>query len=164
MPKLTGVPKDQAKPTTIDSRFKMIPASQLRQIQTETDAARRERAEQAAADFLPRFQTACENYKKKVLSTVEAALNHIREKRLTYKYIMLDFKTLIENTDGFAYTTMLYGFWNKDSQSFDDTIYTKNELKKPLDAAIEELATLGYTLENVSDSSRSKRLYLKLSW
>jgi len=142
----------------------MISAQQLRDLQTENDSARRERAEKAAAEFLPRFQAACDKYKQKILDTSAAALETIRQNRLTYKYTMLDFKALTENTDGFAYTSMLYGFWNKDEQKFDDTIFTKNEMKKPFDAAVEELSALGYTLENVSDGSRSKRLYVKLSW
>ena len=142
----------------------MIPAQQLRQLQTENDAQRAERAAQRAAEFKPRFQAACGKYKAKLLEEVAAALEHVREKRLNYKYIMLDFKNITTDTDGFAYSTMLYGFWNKDSKSFDESVFATNEAEKPFDAAVKELAELGYTLENVSDAEKSKRLYIKLSW
>jgi hypothetical protein len=59
---------------------------------------------------------------------------------------------------------MLYGFWDKEKKSFDDSVFSANETEKPFEAAVKELAELGYTLENVSDSSKSKRLYIKLSW
>ena len=142
----------------------MISAQELRQLQTENDSQRAERAAQRAAEFKPRFQEACGKYKAKLLEEVAAALAYIRDKRLNYKYAMLDYKNITTDTDGFAYSTMLYGFWNKDSKEFEDSVFTTNEAEKPFDAAVKELAELGYTLENVSDQTRSKRLYIKLSW
>jgi hypothetical protein len=142
----------------------MIPAQQLRQLQTENDTQRAERKAQRDAEFKPRFQAACVKYKTKLLEEVTAALEHIRSKRLNYKYIMLDYKNITTDTDGFAYSTMLYGFWNKDSKEFEDSVFATNEAEKPFDAAVKELAELGYTLDNVSDAKRSKRLYIKLSW
>jgi hypothetical protein len=142
----------------------MISAQQLRQLQTENDAQRAERKAQRDAEFKPRFQEACLKYKAKLLEEVSAALAHIRDKRLNYKYIMLDYKNITTDTDGFAYSTMLYGFWNKEKKEFDESIFSTNDTEKPFDAAVKELAELGYKLENVSDASKSKRLYIKLSW
>jgi hypothetical protein len=103
-------------------------------------------------------------YKAKLLEEVSAALEHIRDNRLNYKYIMLDYKNITTDTNGFAYSTMLYGFWNKEKKEFDESIFSTNDTEKPFDAAVKELAELGYNLENVSDASKSKRLYIKLSW
>jgi hypothetical protein len=142
----------------------MISAQELRQLQTENDAQRAERKAKREAEFKPRFQEACAKYKAKLLEEVAAALEHVRDKRLNYKYIMLDHKHITTDTDGFAYSTMLYGFWDKEKKTFDETAFATYETEKPFDAAAKELAELGYTLENVSDSSKSKRLYIKLSW
>ena len=142
----------------------MISAQELRQLQTDNDSQRAERAAQRAAEFKPRFQEACLKYKAKLLEEVASALDYIREKRLNYKFIMLDYKNIATDTDGFAYSTMLYGFWNKDSKEFEDSVFTTNEAEKPFDAAVKELTELGYKLENVSNAEKSKRLYIKLSW
>lgn len=142
----------------------MISAQELRQIQDENTTQRAERKAQREAEFKPRFQAACEAYKGKLLTEAADALDYIREKRLSYKYIMLDHKKITSDTDGFAYSTMLYGFWNKDKKEFDESVFATYETEKPFDAAVKELGALGYTLENVSDASRSKRLYIKLSW
>ena len=142
----------------------MISAQELRNLQTDNDAQRAERKAKAQAEFVPRFQSACQKYKQTILDTATAALEDVRKNRLTYTYVMLDFKSLTGDTDGFAYSTMLYGFWNKESKTFDDAVFTTNDIQKPFDVAVTELAELGYKLENVSDSSKSKRLYIKLSW
>jgi hypothetical protein len=142
----------------------MIPAQQLRKAQAENDAQRKERKAQKEAEFKPRFAAACGKYKTKILDEAAAAMDHVRSKRLNYKYIMLDHTYLVDSTDGYAYTTMLYGFWNKEKNSFDDSIFAENEVEKPFELAVKELDALGYKLENVSDSGRSKRLYIKLSW
>ena len=142
----------------------MISAQELRKLQTQNDSQRLERKAQREAEFKPRFTGACKKYKDKLLDEAAAAMDHVRSKRLRYNYIMLDFKYLIESIDGFAYTTMLYGFWNKDKNRFDDTIFGTNGVEKPFDCAAKELKELGYKLENVSDPTRSKCLFLKLSW
>ena len=137
----------------------MISAQELRQLQNDHDSQRAERAAQRAAEFKPRFQEACLKYKAKLLEEVASALDYIREKRLNYKFIMLDYKNITTDTDGFAYSTMLYGFWNKDSKEFEDSVFTTNEAEKPFDAAVKELTELGYKLENVSDAEKSLRSY-----
>ena len=142
----------------------MISAAQFRKAQVENDAQRKERKAQKEAEFKPRFVAACGKYKTKILDEASAAMEHVRSKRLNYKYIMLDHTYLVDSTDGYAYTTMLYGFWNKESNSFDDSVFAANEVEKPFDLAAKELLELGYKLENVSDAGRSKRLYIKLSW
>jgi hypothetical protein len=146
----------------------MISAAEFRKLQSETIAAKAEKAvEQKAkreAEQKARFADACLEYRDVILDEVQAALKHVREKGLRYNYIMLEHTYLIKDVKGFAYTTLLYGFWNKDKKSFDDSVFKDNEVTKPFDLAVEELKQHGYKLENVSDPARSKRLYIKLSW
>lgn len=153
----------------------MISAAEFRKLQTESIAAKTEQlaeknakreAEQKRreAEQKARFVAACLEYRDVILDEVQAALKHVREKGLRYKYIMLEHTYLIKDVKGFAYTTLLYGFWNKEKQSFDNSVFKDNDLAKPFDLAAEELAKHGYKLENVSDPTRSKRLYIKLSW
>ena len=146
----------------------MISAAEFRKLQTESistkaDQKAKREAEQKA-EQKARFAVACTTYREVILDEVQAALKYVREKGLRYKYIMLEHTYLIKDVKGFAYTTLLYGFWNKEKQSFDDSVFKDNEVTKPFDLAVEELAKHGYKLENVSDPTRSKRLYMKLSW
>ena len=145
----------------------MISAAEFRKLQSETIASKAEKAiEQKAkreAEQKARFAVACDEYVEVILDEVQAALKHVREKGLRYNYIMLEHTYLIKDVKGFAYTTLLYGFWNKDKKSFDDSVFKDNEVAKPFDRAVEELSKHGYKLENVSDPARSKRLYIKLS-
>ena len=69
---------------------------------------------------------------------------------------MLDYIPLIEEIDGFSYSHMLYGLWNRTTQKFD--------VFNPFEKAAKELEIFGYKLENVSDFTKSKRLYIKVSW
>jgi hypothetical protein len=146
----------------------MISAAEFRKLQTETltqkKAAHDEAKTKREVEQKARFVVACGEYREVILDEVQAALKHVRAKGLRYNYIMLDHTYLTKDTKGFAYTTLLYGFWNKERKSFDDSIFKENEVRKPFDIAAEELATHGYKLENVSDPARSKRLYIKLSW
>jgi hypothetical protein len=149
----------------------MISAAELRKIQTENAAARKDqdavRKEQEAkreAEFKTRFAEAADAYYDVILDEAAAALKHVRDRRLNYKYIMLDHHYLIKDVKGLAYTTLLYGFWDKTKQDFDGSIFEKHEVARPFDRAVAELAKMGYTLENISDRARSKRLMIKLSW
>jgi hypothetical protein len=146
----------------------MISAAEFRKLQTESLAQKKVAQDEAKtkreAEQKARFAKACDEYKEVILDEVQAALKHVREKGLRYNYIMLEHTYLIKDVKGFSYTTLLYGFWNKETKKFDDAIFKENEVTKPFDRAVEELATHGYKLENVSDQNRSKRLYIKLSW
>ena len=135
----------------------MISAAEFRKLQTESQAKKQ-------TEKKDRFIKACDKYTEAILEEVQASLEHVRSKGLRYNYIMLEHKDLIQETDGFAYTTLLYGFWNKDTQKFDDSVFGEHGVTKPFDRAAEELRAHGYKLENVSDPARSKRLYIKLSW
>lgn len=153
----------------------MISAAEFRKLQTESIIAKKEQASEMIAkreaeqkkrdaEQKARFIAACDEYREKILDEVQAALKHVREKGLRYNYIMLDYTHLIKVTKGFAYTTLLYGFWNKEKETFDDSIFKDYETAKPFELATEELSKHGYKLENISDSARSKRLFMKLSW
>jgi hypothetical protein len=146
----------------------MISAAEFRKLQTESLAQKKAAHEEAKtkreAEQKARFTKACDEYKEVILDEVQAALKHVREKGLRYNYIMLDHHYLIKDVKGFSYTTLLYGFWNKEGNKFEDNIFKDYEVSKPFDRAAEELAAHGYKLENVSDPTRSKRLYIKLSW
>jgi hypothetical protein len=146
----------------------MISAAEFRKLQTESLAQKKVAQDEAKtkreAEQKARFAKACDEYREVILDEVQAALKHVREKGLRYNYIMLEHTYLIKDVKGFSYTTLLYGFWNKETKKFDEAIFKENEVSKPFDRAVEELATHGYKLENVSDPTRSKRLYIKLSW
>jgi hypothetical protein len=146
----------------------MISAAEFRKLQTESLAQKKVAHEEAKTkretEQKARFAKACDEYQEVILDEVQAALKHVREKGLRYNYIMLEHTYLIKDVKGFSYTTLLYGFWNKDGKKFDDSIFKDSEVTKPFDRAVEELAKHGYKLENVSDPTRSKRLYIKLSW
>jgi hypothetical protein len=146
----------------------MISAAEFRKLQTESLAQKKAAHDEAKmkreAEQKARFAKACDEYKGVILDEVQAALKHVREKGLRYNYIMLEHSYLIRDVKGFSYTTLLYGFWNKETKKFDEAIFKDNEVTKPFDRAVEELAAHGYKLENVSDPTRSKRLYIKLSW
>ena len=146
----------------------MISAAEFRKLQAESIATKTEKLTEKnakhTAEQKVRFAAACAEYREVILDEVQASLKHVREKGLRYKYIMLEYTYLIKDVKGFAYTTLLYGFWNKEKRSFDDRVFKDNEVAKPFDLAATELATHGYKLENVSDPSRSKHLYIKLSW
>jgi hypothetical protein len=74
-------------------------------------------------------------------------------------------KKLTEACNGFAYTSVLYGFWNKTAGKFEDTAFTKNEIAKPFEVAKKELEELGYKLEDITDPKKSfGRVFLKVSW
>jgi hypothetical protein len=146
----------------------MLSAAELRKLQSESAAARTEQQAELKtkreAELKARFIEACNEYREVILAEVKAALDFVREQRPSYKFIMLNHASLIKDVKGFSYTTLLYGFWNKEKGVFDDSIFKQYESTKPFELAAQELEALGYKLENVSDHTRSKRLYVKLSW
>jgi hypothetical protein len=142
----------------------MLSAAELRKFQYENVAARTEQKSKREAELKSRFIEACTDYREVILAEVKSALEFVREKRPDYKFIMLNHASLIKDVKGFSYTTLLYGFWNKEKGAFDESIFKQHDTAKPFDLAAFELEALGYKLENVSDPTRSKRLYVKLSW
>ena len=141
---------------------KIMPATEFRKVQSEETAQAKDAREKRDAEFAEKFKSACEKYKKVLLDEVAEALDYA--KRRNKEYIILDDKFITADCDGFVYTSVLYGFWDKKTQRFDDSAFTKHNIKKPFVAVQEELKELGYTLEDVSDPKRSQRLYIKLSW
>lgn len=140
----------------------IMPATEFRKVQTEEISNIKEERKKRDVEFAEKFKGACERYKDLLLEEVAEALQEAKKRQKNH--IILDDKFITENCDGFVYTSLLYGFWNWKSHSFDDSVFTKYSIKKPLETAQSELELLGYTLEDVSDPKRSRRLFLKLSW
>lgn len=140
----------------------MISAADLRAVQTKSAATKAGEDARKDAEFTTRFKAATDKYYDTIMTEVKLAVEAAKTSRRTF--FILDANKLMASTDGFKYTSMLYGFWNKETHRFDDTIYKKNSIQKPLERVAEELAPLGFKLENISDSSKSFRLFIKLSW
>jgi hypothetical protein len=133
----------------------MLSAAELRARQAEKLSSRKD-------EFSSRFRKATEGYYEAIMREVKLALEAVQDSSFTY--VILNFKPLTEDFEGLKYTTMLYGYWIKDREAFDDSIFAEQEVEKPFERAKKELAELGYRLENVSDPKVSKKLFIKLSW
>jgi Asp-tRNA(Asn)/Glu-tRNA(Gln) amidotransferase A subunit family amidase len=133
----------------------MISAAELRARQAEKLSSRKD-------EFGARFKKASDEYYETIMSEVKFALEAVQDSSFTY--VILNYKPLTKDFEGLKYTTVLYGYWNKERESFDDSIFAEQEVEKPFERAKKELAELGYTLENVSDPSVSHKLFLRLSW
>jgi hypothetical protein len=140
----------------------MISAADLRRAQESNQSARKEEATQKEKQLVERFRGACDKYVDVLLDEAKKALEYAQ--RTSKAYIILDHRDITKDIEGFSYTSLLYGFWSRQDKKFDTSIFEKNEIKRPFDRAVEQLDTFGYKLENVSDTARSHRLFLKLSW
>lgn len=147
----------------------MISAADLRRAQEanqatrqEESARRKDEAEKREAKIVERFRGACDKYVDILLDEAKRALEYVQTTNKTY--IILDHRDITKDVEGFAYTTLLYGFWSRQNSKFDDSIFTKNDIQRPFDRAAAELDKFGYKLENVSDPARSHRLFIKLTW
>ena len=145
------------------SLAKIVPASELRKTQTVVVEQSKEEREKRDAEFAKRFKEACEKYKEILIGAVAAALEGAKKSSRTH--VIVNAKSLTEPCNGFAYTSVLYGFWNKTAGKFEDTAFTKNEIAKPFEVAKKELGELGYKLEDITDPKKSfGRVFLKVSW
>lgn len=158
----------------------MISAAEFRKLQAETIAAKsttakidpivakKSKNEDEQSDRglseKERFIPGCNEFYKVILEEVEISLKHVSKTGRSSNFTILDHTYLMKDTWGFSYTTMMYGFWDKKTQSFDDGIFKEYRVAKPFDLAVKELARRGYKLEDVTDLTRTDRLYLKLSW
>lgn len=141
----------------------ILPATELRKVQTEQTSVRKEERDKRDAEFAEKFRVALDKYYDILMEEVAHALDFAQKTSRTH--IILDDKSKITaDVDEFAYTSMLYGFWDNRKHRFNDSVFEKHGLTKPLARAHEELSKLGYKLEDVSDPKRSRRLFLKLSW
>ena len=141
----------------------ILPASELRKTQNEEAAQNKDEREKRDTEFLNRFKAACAKYKETLVGEVTKSLESA--KKSSKSYTIINTKSLTEPCNGFAYTSVIYGFWNKTTNAFDNAIFTKNEIQSPIESVKKELEGLGYKLEDITDLSRSHgRLFLKLSW
>lgn len=140
----------------------MISAAELRARQASRVPPMDEQRKKA--EFTARFKKAADGYYNAIMEEVKLALESIQEQESSYTYIILNFKPLTAEFEGLKYTTLLYGYWNKERNAFDDSAFAEYGVEKPFERAKKELAELGYRLENVSDPSISKKLFIKFSW
>lgn len=142
----------------------MISAAELRALQSSRVVVAKHDEEKNKAMFSARFKKACDAYYNTIMEEVKLALESIQEQESSYTYLILNYKPLIADFEGLKYTTLLYGYWNAERKEFDDSTFAEYDVEKPFEKAKKELAELGYRLENVSDPSISKRLFIKFSW
>ncbi len=76
-------------------------------------------------------------------------------------HIILNNTSLIRVTDGYNYTTMLFGFWNKETSTFNNSVFREYGILSPLERVTRELDMFGYKLEN---NNENMRIILKLSF
>ena len=144
------------------SLAKILPASEFRKTQVKDAPQTEDDGDKRNADFVKRFTAACDKYKETLIAAVAAALEGAKKTSKTN--VIVKDKSLTEDCNGFAYTSVLYGFWNKNTHKFEDTVFTKNNIPKPFDMVKKELEEMGYKLEDITDRSRSRAIFLKLSW
>lgn len=140
----------------------MISAAELRKIQAEKTVAVAEERAKIDAEFAVKFKTSCDKYYDVLMAEVKNCLELAKKSSKTS--FILRRENLTKDLDGMKYTTFLNGFWDKTAKKFDDSIFTKNGIEKPLDRAAKELEPLGFKLENITDSSKSFNLFIRLSW
>lgn len=155
-------PVSPATSGSISEKKTIMSAEELRALQAEQIEARKERVAKEQAEFGDRFRKACDKYYEILMEEAEKAIAEAQKS--TKPFVYLDFKPLVRDVDGLAYTSLLYGFWNKKEHRFDDSKFSQFKVEKPLERATKDLDKLGYKLKDVSDASKSYRLFIKLSW
>ncbi len=140
----------------------MISATELSSIQNQHQISRNISQIEKSIKFVERFRCACDKYVDILNQEVKRSIDYV--KKTNKNSIILNHYIISQNVDEFSYNTMLYGFWNQQNRKFDDSIFTKNNIQRPLDRVATELAKFGYRLENISDSSKSHSIFIKLSW
>lgn len=107
-------------------------------------------------EFVSRFKKAVQLYESILIQESQNAILNAQKSNLTYTF--LDFVPLTKTYEGFYYNAVLYGFWKGEN------LFTKHNITSPFDSANKELDRFGYRIENISDTSKSNRLYIKLTW
>ena len=123
----------------------MMSARELRKFQADSDRER--------------FINACNKYYNIIINECKLAIKHIQHNNMTY--IVLNTTSLIRQTDGYSYTTMLFGFWNKEKSIFNNSVFLEYNILSPLERVYMDLETFGYKLEHIKESMR---LVFKLSF
>ena len=126
----------------------MISAAELRKIQEEY----------RLNDDKNRFINASDKYYNILLDECKYAIEYIQNNNICS--IILKTDNLIRQIDAYSYTTMLYGFWNKETHSFNNNVFREYGILSPLERVTKDLEIFGYRLEHINDS---KQLILKLS-
>jgi hypothetical protein len=142
-----------------------MPASEFRKVQMEHASQKKDDREKRDREFTERFKAACDKYTELLLEEASIALKHAQGR--FNNYIILDNKDrspILQDCEGFAYTSFIYGRWDKRNHRFDDSVFARHSIARPLETAQKVLEEAGYKLENISDPKRSRRLFLKLSW
>ena len=123
----------------------MISAAELRIIQANSNRER--------------FVNACNKYYNILIDECKFAIEHIQNNDMSS--IILNNNRLISQTDGYSYTTMLFGFWDKQVSSFNTSVFRDYNILSPLERATRDLELFGYKLEYNNDSMK---LVLKISF
>lgn len=127
----------------------MISAKELRKIQIENKLY----------EDRNRFINATNKYYNMLINECKFAIEYMQNNNMTY--IMLNTASLIRKTDNYSYTTMLFGFWDNQTASFNNSIFRDYDILSPLEKVGNDLEIFGYKLEHISDSML---LVLKLSF
>lgn len=114
------------------------------------------------AAFKERFGKACNLYYETLMQVIEDKLEAAGKTSKTY--VIVNDKRLDDKFEGLSNTTVLYGFWNKEESEFDATVFEKHGIVPPFERVVKQMKDLGYSIEDVSDSKRSLKTFLKVSW
>ncbi len=140
----------------------MISADELRRAQELNQITRQKELKHLKDQFIDRFRVACDKYFDILINEVKRLIQHAQNTNT--HFVILNDRNITNSVDGFSYSTLLFGFWNRRTREFNDEIFTSNNIERPFDRAVAEVAKYGYKLENISDSCKSFRLFIKLSW
>lgn len=165
--KVEKVEKEEEKHESAAPRPKpsgpLIPAAELKKLQAAKGGEEAGKDREAREDdFVERFRASADAYYQRIMDEAHLAIDGAKEG--TRSYAILNSGALMARQDTFSYSTMLYGFWNNEKKAFNQAIFIKNAIQMPFERARIDLRKAGYKLENVSDPSKSLKLFLKISW
>jgi hypothetical protein len=133
----------------------MISAEELRKLQKQETIRRQN-------EYTVNFKNATDKYYQILMDEAKKSIELAQ--KTSKNYIILDHIPLIRGVDGFPYTKLLYGVWDKTNCTFDPSIFEKSNTTSPFSRAVEDLDKFGYKLENVSKMTKPYHLHLKISW
>ena len=116
-------------------------------------AAQKERFTKAVNEFLDEMRLCCEE-----------AIIKAGSFPTYFDYVILDASKIKKQFQGYSYTTLLYGFWDREARCFKDTVLEENGIDKPFETIHTEYLLRGFKLCNESQTDKKNNLVLKLYW
>lgn len=112
--------------------------------------------------LIENFREIAERFYQRIMDEASKVIEHAKE--TTHTYAILNPDVISEHEGGYSSTTMIYGFCDTAHHAYNTKMFTANKIEMPFYRAVKELNTYGYSLTNVSDVTKSHKIFLKLSW